>query len=363
MNQNPPPTSNGPSANGGQPASGPVMGLWAISVIAGLVSAVLFASAATGTLLGTVVLFFLSPLPVATAGIGWGWRAAAMAAGVAALALTLGLGPRVGFGHAIVIGLPSVLMTYYLMLNRWTGDTHAVSGAPVIEWYPLGRVITGLALFAAVLTTISLLSIGTDLETLKAPLRQAVERDLIPALEAGAKRRAGVERSPARIEELTMVLISVLQVLMVLGWFTFGMLNLWLAAVVTRKSDRLDRPWPDLSMIALPPSLMLAFAVTVALSFSGGMPGLLATSFAVAILLAYMLVGLAIIHNITRSLSIRSGLLAALYLALALLFLLVAPLIALLALAEPLLPIRRSAASGAAAGPNAPPPSFLPPTN
>ena len=39
---------------------------------AGLVSAALFASAATGTALAGI-LFYLAPLPICLAGLGWGW--------------------------------------------------------------------------------------------------------------------------------------------------------------------------------------------------------------------------------------------------------------------------------------------------
>ena len=53
--------------------------LFLIGAGAGLVSAALFASAATATALAGV-LFYLAPLPICLAGLGWGWMAAAIAA-------------------------------------------------------------------------------------------------------------------------------------------------------------------------------------------------------------------------------------------------------------------------------------------
>ena len=324
-------------------ASQPTFGPWAIGVIAGLVSAVLFASASTGTLLGTFVLFFLSPLPIGIAGLGWGWRAAAIASAAVSLALGLGIGPRAGLVHAIAIGLPTVVSAYYLLMNRLSGGTDVISGAPLVEWYPLGRIIAGMALFAGVLSAISLLSLGTDIDSLKAAFRPVVERTFVTGIPKGGSTPGSL--TPARIEELMMLVIAIAPISVAAVWFAFANLNLWLAALVTNKSQRLSRPWSDLSLITLPRALSAGFAAAVALSLSGGMPGMLATSFATAILMAYLLVGLAIIHNVTRGSTIRPGILWAVYVLLFMLFLMAAPVIALLGLAEPLLPWRRRPAN------------------
>ena len=177
--------------------SQPTFGPWAIGIIAGLVSAVLFASASTGTLLGTFVLFFLSPLPVGIAGLGWGWQTSGIASAVAAVALGLGIGPRAGVVHAIAIGLPTIVSAYYLLLNRVSGGTDAVNGAPLVEWYPLGRIVAGIALFAGVLSAISLLSLGTDIDSLKAAFRPVVERTFVTGIPKGSSAPGPL--TPARI--------------------------------------------------------------------------------------------------------------------------------------------------------------------
>jgi Predicted membrane protein (DUF2232) len=326
-----------PSPTVSQPNFGP----WAIGIISGLVSAVLFASASTGTMLGTFVLFFLSPLPIGIAGLGWGWRAAAFGSAAAAAGLAVGIGYRAGTVHVIAIGLPTVVSTYYLLLNRLAGGTDVTSGAPLIEWYPLGRIIAGMALFAGVLSAISLLSLGTDVDSLKVAFRPVIERTFVTGIPKGGSSPTPL--SSARVEELTMLVIAIAPISVATVWFTFANLNLWLAALVTQKSERLSRPWFDLSLITLPRALSIAFAATVAISLTGGMLGMLSTSFATAILMAYLLVGLAIIHNLTRGSSIRPGILWGIYVLLFVLFLLAAPVIALLGLAEPLLPWRRRA--------------------
>jgi hypothetical protein len=286
------------------------------------------------------VLFFLSPLPIGMAGLGWGVRAAYVAAVSAGAVLALGLGARVGLKHLLIMSLPTVIATYYLLLNRVSGEIDA-KGSPVIEWYPLGRVVAGLAIYAGCLAALSILVLGTDIETIKAAIRPTMEQAVKAGL-AGPNSPAG-KLSTGNIDDLTVVGLTILPIGSAAIWFGVANLNLWLAAVVNRKSARLERPWPDLTQIALPGFMLLAFAIAVALSLTGGVPGLLASGFATAIMIAYLLVGLAMIHNFTRGASIRPGILWAIYVLLFIATQYIGPLIALLGLAEPLLPWRRRA--------------------
>ena len=65
-----------------------------IGLGAGIASAMLYASAWTGTALGLFVLFFLSPMPIAIAALGWGWAAGGIASAAAFIVVTLAGGPR-----------------------------------------------------------------------------------------------------------------------------------------------------------------------------------------------------------------------------------------------------------------------------
>src|ERR671935_1160027 len=58
----------------------------------GLVSAALFASAATATSLAGI-LFYLAPLPLCLAGLGWGGMAALLAALTGTVVVAASLGP------------------------------------------------------------------------------------------------------------------------------------------------------------------------------------------------------------------------------------------------------------------------------
>jgi hypothetical protein len=93
--------------------------------------------------------------------------------------------------------------------------------------------------------------------------------------------------------------------------------------------------------------MSLALAGAFALTFTTGYPALLGSGFAGAFFLAYVLMGLAIVHFITRGRPSRPFVLWGVYLSLLILNTWAALIIALLALMEPFLPLRRASVPGA----------------
>ena len=83
-------------------------------------------------------------------------------------------------------------------------------------------------------------------------------------------------------------------------WLTITLFNLWMAGLIVDASGRALRPWPDLHALELPNGLVLIFAAALLASFMPGLPGLLATGLAGALLFAYVLQGLAVIHVYSR---------------------------------------------------------------
>ena len=83
----------------------------------GLISAALFASAATATALAGV-LFYLAPLPICLAGLGWGGTAALVSALTGTVVVAVSLGPAMAAIFAISIGAPMVLLVHLALLSR-----------------------------------------------------------------------------------------------------------------------------------------------------------------------------------------------------------------------------------------------------
>lgn len=312
-----------------------------IGLGAGLASAVLFASAATGTILGLFILFLLSPLPVAIAGLGWGWTSAAVAAAAGTTLVVIASTPRAAVFYLLALGLPTVGLAYLTLLNRGVAAAVPGGAGSTIEWYPLGRIVALAACWAGGLATLALLATASDIEGLRAVLRNTFETVFVNSmLLPPTGERAIGESEVAAFTELMVVSFAgaVASV-----WMAIAILNLWLAGVITRKSGRLVRPWPDLSTLTLPRSLPLAFASAIALTFLPGYAGLIASGFASAFMFDFVLVGLAIIHNVTRGHGFRPAILGAVYGALVVFNPFSGLVLALVGLAEPFSPLRRRA--------------------
>lgn len=303
-----------------------------IGIGAGIASAALFASAWSGTVLGVLVLFFLSPMPVAIAGLGWGWASGAIAAITGAIILAATGRLASGIIYALSLGLPGAVFAYYTLLNR-TVELEAPDGSRLaaVEWYPIGRIIGWAAVWAGVLASLSMLSIGGDVANIKAALLQVLEQTVFKDVAlTGGRTLTAEEKS-----DFATVMVQFYPLAIAGIWLTIAVLNWWAAAHVTARSGRLMRPWPDLSNLVLPQQVPLAFGASlIAMLFSSGFPMLVATGFAGAFMYALMLVGLALMHRVTRGVPARPFLLGIVYSAL-----LILPftglVVALIGLAEP----------------------------
>ena len=129
-------------------------------------------------------------------------------------------------------------------------------------------------------------------------------------------------------------------------WMVVACLNLWLGGLIPHASGRLARPWPNLTELALPRIAPLVFAAAIALSFLPGYPGLIASGFGSAMFFAYLLVGLAIIHNLTQASAARPFILFAVYFALVALNPFSGIVVSMIGIAEPISPLRRSFGTG-----------------
>ncbi len=305
-----------------------------IGLGAGAVSALLFASASTGTLLGLIVLFFLTPLPVAIAGLGWGWHSAATAAVTSPILLSLLVAPRAAFFYLVALGLPTVVLSYLALLNRGSAN----GGPDKVEWYPIGRIVAVASLWAGGLACLALLTTATDIEGLRTALRETFERIFVQQIDASVTDGQIGENE---ITAFTELMVASFAGAIATAWMALATLNLWLAGLVTRASGLLIRPWPELSAIALPRQMPIAFAAAIALSFLPGYAGLIASGFASAFLFAFLLVGLAILHSVTRGMGARGLILGAVYASLIFLNPFSGLAVATIGLAEPISPLKR----------------------
>jgi hypothetical protein len=298
---------------------------------AGLVSAALFASAATATVLAGVLLY-LAPLPLCLAGLGWGSMAALLSALTGTVVIAVSLGPATAGIFALSVAAPMAILLHLALLSR--PATRAGSEMGAIEWYPPGRLMGWAALMAGILSAILVLVLGYDQESYRQSIRDVLEHSALKEIDAD-----GTLFTEETIASLSSMLARALPAALASIWLTVTLFNLWIAGLIVHASGRALRPWPDLHRLELPNLFVLIFAGALLASFLPGLPGLLATGLAGAFLFAYVLQGLAVIHVYSLGVPLRGLLLVAVYLGILLLGW-IALLIATLGLAEPLLRLR-----------------------
>jgi hypothetical protein len=303
----------------------------AIAVAAGAASALMFASVISGALI-SLVLFYLAPLPLMVAAIGWGPLVGAIG-GIAA-ASVLGLMFSFGFGlsFALSVALPAWWLAHLTLLGRPAANTapSAVGAAPVLEWYPTGRLLLWIAAIGVAMATAALLSYGDD----AAAITAAVKRGFLRFLErsgiaVSAQADAGIDR-----------LVAMAPGAAAIGAMMNPLINLWLAGKIAATSGRLTRPWPDLRTTALPPMTLVALCVAIAFCFTGGLLAMFAQAMAAALLMSYALTGFAVVHVLTLALRSRAVWLSCTYLITVLFNWPVLLLMAALGLADPIFGFR-----------------------
>jgi hypothetical protein len=277
-----------------------------VSIGAGAAAALMFAALASGSALA-VGLFYLAPLPVLLAAMAWTHVAGFAAAGIAALALGVVLGRWFIFAHLVAIGLPASLLGYLALLAR---PAPKPSAPDALEWYPVGRLVLASAIVAALSICLVIPAFGLDFESYRAAFKAALERvlRLQTATPAGQPVRLPNGADPSRLFDFLVVALPPLAAVLMM---VTSLANLWFAGRIARASGRLRRPWPDVTAMTYPSMTPIALLVAVAVSLLSGLISLIATIFAATLLIAYALMGFAVLHGITRGLTARPFLLGA----------------------------------------------------
>lgn len=310
-----------------------------IGIGAGLVSAVLFLSTATGSLLA-MMLFFVVALPGFIAGLGWGSLAALIAGLSGAAVVAVIIGPTAGLVYLVVLGAPVALLTYLALLAREPeGELAEPSGN--VEWYPPGRLVAWSTLIAGGVAALSVPLLGFDAETYRASAKSYFEKTIFSQLPDTGPNAVDREQ----LEPLVDLLVQVLPATSAMVWLAILLTNIWAANRIIEASGRAIRPSPPLATLTYPRHFPLGFVAALLASFVPGIPGIVATGFAGAFLFAYILMGLVVLHVLARRSAFPGLLLMILYLAM--LFMgWVTLLVAIIGLGEPVFKLRERVAGG-----------------
>jgi hypothetical protein len=272
-----------------------------MALAAGCASALMFASIVSGALI-SLVLFYLAPLPLMVAALGWGPLSATIGGIAAALGLGAIFGPSYCLAFVLTVALPAWWLGHLALLGRPAGTAASTGNgaapvAPIMEWYPVGRILLWTAGFAALTTMAALFTLGSDAATISGALRRGLLRIM------GMRDAAPGAGDTEQFIDAMVTIAPVAAAIVAMMTLT---LNLWLAAKITATSGRLHRPWPDMRSAALPAMTLVALSVALALCFTGGLLAILAQIVSAALMMAYALAGFAVLHTVTLAMKSRA---------------------------------------------------------
>jgi hypothetical protein len=262
-----------------------------IALAAGLASALMFASITSGAAV-SLLLINLAPLPLMVVGLVWG----PLSAAVGGIAATVVIASLFGLPYSVAFALVNVLPAWWLahlvLLARPRGNA-AAGPDEALEWYPVGRILLWIVVFATILTVATLLMMGSDATT----IQNTIRKGWTELLEA-----AGLTLNDSTLDAL-VVIAPIGAEIAAAGMLT---LNLWLAAKIAAMSGRLRRPWPDLKNTTLPTTTIAVLFAAIVCCFSGGLLAIMAQLLTTGLSIAYAMTGFAVLHTVTLAMKSRT---------------------------------------------------------
>jgi hypothetical protein len=289
-----------------------MMQIGLIGVGSGAAAALLFASVTTASYL-SIALFYLAPLPLMIAGLGWSHWSALIGAVAGAALLAAMFGGVFFLGFFAIVGAPGWILTRLTMLARPVpGADGAAVPVRAVQWFPPGLLVVVSALMGAALVLLSFPVLGLDADSFHSAMVATLSRML--HLETGTPADTplsvpGVSNVQQMLNVLAFVIPPAAAVLATL----INLIDLWLAGRIVQFSSRLARPWPQLPAMTFPAWVSVLLAVAIALTFAGGLPAIAASVVGAALMVAYAVLGFAVLHTITRGLDSRPFVLGGVY--------------------------------------------------
>jgi hypothetical protein len=255
-----------------------------------------------------MALFYLAPLPLMIAGLGWSHWSALIGA-VAGTALLLGLFDAfLSLGFLAAAGAPAWVLTRLAMQARPApaGDA-ALPGDRSLNWCPPGVLVIAGALLGAALVLVTFPFLGLDEPT----FRSSLTRNLWKLF--GSETGTPILPESQGLSRTVAILAFVLPPATAVVATLLNLINLWLAGRIVKFSSRLQRPWPQLSTMTFPIWLTIVLAAAIGLTFAGGIVSIAAEVVSASLIVAYGVLGFAVMHEITRGFDTRPFVIGGVY--------------------------------------------------
>ncbi|MEL6437414.1 MAG: DUF2232 domain-containing protein [Pseudomonadota bacterium] len=262
-----------------------------VGILAALATALLCLGVATGSGL-SVVLFFLSAVPLMVATLGWGAAAGLVGAVAAAAIIVFVANLQTAIFIVTTTVIPAVLSGFLMNLARPADEIGGPQGKMV--WYPLADVIFRMALITGAAFIVAGYLVGYGPELVNPLVGDFIVRYREVSPEFGGF-------TPEALEQFQSFILYLLPFVQTAMWLIVLVGNLAVALFVTRRSGRLKRPADDWALALRMPRIAVAiFAGAILLSMASGNLGLAANAIMGPLAGGFMLAGFALMHASTR---------------------------------------------------------------
>jgi hypothetical protein len=260
---------------------------------------IVFAAIGSFVLFAALIFMPFAPVPVAAIGLSFGVAQAIMVSALAIIMAAIILSPALAIVFAISFLVPTVVLVRQALLSRQADD-----GAYI--FFPVQQLIV-LALGMTGIGTGLLFAISGGADGLPLAFANAIQQS--PEVRAALVQIYGISSD----EEM----LWIANVMLVTGFASWPLLllsNMQIAQALLVRVGRNLRPQENYDILQLPRWLVGPLVIFMAsAALLPGWAATLSAALAAMIIAAYFLLGLAIIHAISRHWNGRGFLLAGLY--------------------------------------------------
>jgi uncharacterized protein YybS (DUF2232 family) len=197
--------------------------------------------------------------------------------------------------------LPALIIAHFAMLNRQKADGQ-------VEWYPVGSVIMWLA--GAVIAVTCTMTLGGFGEA-GGEMQKMAQDYVQQALQMEAPE---MQVTPEELSEIIGNILPMLPGVMAMMWLLASIVNALIAEGLLLRMRRAQRPMPQMSDVDLPdwtPFIVAAAGLLIA--FASAPWNFVGQNILWALMVPFILAGLAVIHALTAKSANRVAILVLVY--------------------------------------------------
>ena len=263
------------------------------AIAGGLASALLQMSGVQG--LAGSFLFTFAQLPLFLVGLSSGATAILIAGAVGTLATAVLAGPAGALIYVLVTAAGPLLLTRRALLARSTEQG--------TDWMPAGELLVWLAGIAAIYLVAAMLAFASS----EGGLLGVLTVFLIEALGQLQGQFPDILNLDAGItlEDVANEIGPLIPAALLVWWMSLVIANGAIAQGILVRSGRNLRPSPHFESLTLPNWLAGALMASLVMSIMGGTPGFIGGTLAAMVLMVYFILGLAVVHAMSRAWNAR----------------------------------------------------------